>query len=502
MNKEKVKPLLLKIFEILSMVFITIYPPLYMYFNNVGEATFMDALPITLVFIGLTALFFGIFYVILKDITKAVFSTNILVFLSLNFKKIEDLLIPLNEHIFYWHIVLLVLFLVVNIVIILKQFNFKEAKNINILVCIVYFVLLSLSFINAVPDFIKYNFKSSNVAGIEDNINLVKKNNIQDKPNFYYFIFDEYAGYENAKYFFDYEDELYNYISDLKVNVSKTSYNKDWLTARVLPDLFNLEYVTFSDVTEKDVAVYLKNPTLYQICRSSGYKLNILSTWNVLGKENVNYTVSFNNIVTAVDQSFKGLLLTNTIYYPILSFGENDQVAKHVFELLNEFKTAYRHGKEGMCTIGHIALPHSPFLFQADGTLNKTSTYYQRNDQSYLNQLKFTAKKIDEILRSIIEKDPKAVILIQSDHGSRMKWYRFTRFKIGEEPTKEEYKIMTNHLNLLYYQGQYIDIEGKSGYQILNETVQHLFGYEGGYKNGYITSIDESYENRNKTSFR
>lgn len=498
MNKEKIKPLLLKIFEILSMVFITIYPPLYMYFNNVGEATFMDALPITLVFIGLTALFFGIFYIILKDITKAVFSTNILVFLSLNFKKIEDLLIPLNEHIFYWHIVLLVLFLVVNIVIILKQFNFKEAKNINILIGLVYFTLLMLVIIPAIPNIVKYSSnKSSSTSSTDDTITSSTLN--ADKPNFYYFIFDEYGGYENIKEFLGFEDELYDDLSDLKINYSKTSHNKDWITMMVIPDLMNLQYVSFYGMVYKDMEPVMENPTLFRVCKSAGYKINILSEWKIFNKEYADY--AFYTAYGTGMETLKDFVLKETIYYPVRELESTDKLVQDKLLLLDELKNSYKLGKEGMCTIGYVALPHSPMIFKSDGSINDKSMYQSRDTDILAEQQKFTAKKISEIVHEIVANDPNAVILVQSDHGTRFKWMKFFVSHINE-PTKEEYKLMTNTLNVLYYKGEKVDIEGQSGYQTLNETVQKLFGYKDGYKDGYITDIEEAYENRDKTTFR
>ena len=178
-----------------------------------------------------------------------------------------------------------------------------------------------------------------------------------------------------------------------------------------------------------------------------------------------------------------------------------DILVQYRQRLLDGLKYSYKMGSNGMCTFAHVLLPHTPFIFKEDGSINDTAQYYQRENGPYLSQLKYTAKKISEIVHEIVANDPNAVILIQSDHGSRIKLQKFSLLN-GEEPTKEEYKMMTSIMNILYYKGERIDIEGQSGYQTLNETVQKLFGYKDGYKNGYISDIEETYKIRDKLSLK
>lgn len=97
------------------------------------------------------------------------------------------------------------------------------------------------------------------------------------------------------------------------------------------------------------------------------------------------------------------------------------------------------------------------------------------NEQIYLNQLKYVNKVIGNFIDLIRKKDPGAVVLIQSDHGCRLVLQRNTY--LGQrKPTKEEIEYMKSVLNILYYKGEKVNIEGLSGYETLNLVVNKILG--------------------------
>ena len=68
----------------------------------------------------------------------------------------------------------------------------------------------------------------------------------------------------------------------------------------------------------------------------------------------------------------------------------------------------------------HFMIPHSPFIFQADGSRPK---YFEsaftkfEYEVKFVQQLRFSGKQIIDIADSIRQKDKDAIIIIQADHG-------------------------------------------------------------------------------------
>lgn len=460
---------------LLSPFLIAVYPAFNMYLNNIGEAFIEDALLTTLVFIIILLILLPIYYFVLKNIYKAVFLNNISLLCIIKFKNIEEICINIYSGFYYWHIVLIVLFIIINLAILLKQYNFKELKNINALTSIILIFLLSTTLVYAIPNIIKYSKESNNSQNKVDIANNVNNSN----TNFYYFIFDEYGGYQNMKYFFNYIDSLYENISDLKVNIGYNSYNKDYFTLQIIPDLMNLKYITDENTKKIDAMNMLKNPTLYQICKNAGYNINLIQDGNLLGMESVDYV--FKGHVSSSDTIFNWVIKSSVFYPLITKLNSNNKIIQTKLDILNELSNSYKIGKNPKCTIGYIGLPHPLFYFDENGNLLDGSENMKFDDKIYLGQFKYTSKKVEEIIKNLIKNEPNSVILIQSDHGSRMVYHRNNYHK-DREPTEQEYHEMKSILNILYYQGETINIDNLSGYETLNYVMKRLFQYEGGYE--------------------
>ena len=117
-------------------------------------------------------------------------------------------------------------------------------------------------------------------------------------------------------------------------------------------------------------------------------------------------------------------------------------------------------GREPKFLLVHFMLPHEPFIFDENGNSVAYENMHNWLDpEFYTGQLRFTSEKIIELVRPILEKDPGAVVLIQSDHGAR---------DFGGRQTDEEKQAC---LNALYLSGQPRDIRGLSTVETLRVAV-------------------------------
>ena len=110
----------------------------------------------------------------------------------------------------------------------------------------------------------------------------------------------------------------------------------------------------------------------------------------------------------------------------------------------------------------HFGLPHPPFIFDSDG--NKIDEVLSVEDgisemvvskkgfnskytDAYVDQVKFSQKVSIEMIDSIQEKNSNSVIILMSDHGSRIgtDW---------ENPSDIDYFIALNNLSAVYFPGK------------------------------------------------
>ena len=99
----------------------------------------------------------------------------------------------------------------------------------------------------------------------------------------------------------------------------------------------------------------------------------------------------------------------------------------------------------------HLLLPHYPFMFSENGSINDPIYYYNWN--YYLGNYKFTINLAEKMVNDILEKaDPEhpPIIILQSDHGARNTLVA-ARNGVQLENFPEEYK--RDILNAMYLPG-------------------------------------------------
>jgi hypothetical protein len=130
----------------------------------------------------------------------------------------------------------------------------------------------------------------------------------------------------------------------------------------------------------------------------------------------------------------------------------------------------------------HLKLPHQPFVFDSEGNKVEDTISSNRFDgelkDAYLQQLIFTNKKTLEIIDEIQKRNSDDVIILMSDHGSRLgvDWHN---------PLEMDYFRGFNNLHASYFPGQesnlptyiesvntfriFFNIYFNTNYEILNE---------------------------------
>lgn len=466
-----------KILEILSTYLLVLYPCLYLYFNNIGEAKFVDIIPASITLIIVATIVNAVNLIIYRNISKAVFAGNIFLFLTVNFKAIESYILTKFPQTNYWHIMIVILSIAVFIIILRSRLKAEYLSSINKLVSFIFTIFIALAVVQAIPSYTRlYNIQDNRSEEVLEHVK-VQGTNIE-RPNFYYIILDEYGGPENLKFFMNYDNkDFYNFLESKNFNISHSSRNKDVYTYMVMSDLLNFEFISFSEMTSSETTNALRNAKIVKLFKEYGYKFNKITTDRVGTEFVVDYKNKYNSGKNYAVETAYDIIINKTALYPFNTQKKNNNINM----LNNDIQYLYESVKienQGIFSFAHILLPHYPYVFDEYGNTNSTYLYYNWQDNNiYLGQLKYTNKLIEKFINKIIEEDPNSVVLIQSDHGCRNLMQRSIHYK-ERTPTDEELGYMKSILNVLYYKGEKIDIEGKSGYDTLKIVVNKILGTE------------------------
>ena len=78
---------------------------------------------------------------------------------------------------------------------------------------------------------------------------------------------------------------------------------------------------------------------------------------------------------------------------------------------------------------------------------------------------------------NILEHDPSAVIILQSDHGARLGYHLIDLYGDDYDPETETIH-QQNILNCVYLGGEALDISGLSGINTLRTVLNRLYGMD------------------------
>lgn len=483
-----------KVIGICSLLVTVLYPCLFMYFQNVDQGKMEEIIPAIWKLGLLAILILGFSGLVIKDFIKAFLYTDLVMLAVINFNTVYNFVkkgIP-TLHTIVYGCGLAILFLIV-LWLIKKKLN--EASNLCKIIAIVFGILICVNFIMAIPALIH---KVSPSVGVNDN-SIVDVQFQGDKPNVYYFIYDEYGGVENLAHYYDFDNsEIMQKLTEEQVNISYSSRNEESIyTSTIVPNLLNLSYVASDKDYSIDNIDKTENCKLYQLFRNNGYTINMIDHLGFLKSEGCNLlntdlegdTISTyiinNSLIKQIDMVSEKI--NNKINGQELTYVGR---TRNILKLIEE-SSDYTENNQPTFTIGYIQSPHDPIMFQEDGTVLPEELWHNwANKELYIGQLKYINQNIENTIVNIKKKDPDALVIIQSDHGSRYPHWMVENYGAEAYDESVEDTYMQNILNCVYYKGEKIDIEGLSGINTLRTTLNYVFGTD-------YEMLDETEEQQN-----
>ncbi|MEO7307156.1 MAG: hypothetical protein ABIR78_05280, partial [Ferruginibacter sp.] len=258
---------------------------------------------------------------------------------------------------------------------------------------------------------------------------------VKHKPNVYFLVFDEYAGYKSLKDSFGFaNDRLYDFLQQKEFTILPTFSNYDY-TAFSMASMLNMNYVdsnyNHNLLTQKDVQNRfgeIRNAQVFSIFRKMGYSLENNSIFDIKGEPALSqsnplfpiHAVLLTNKIFH-NRLFKDLgwrLMSGKFELPFLKqqyLYRTDKYNKKAEDLV--IRSSTNSGAPKFC-YGHFFLPHDPFYRDSTGAYNSPSQMNDLHNKAlYLSYLKYGNTVMKNMVTHIVANDSNAIIIVMSDHG-------------------------------------------------------------------------------------
>lgn len=248
---------------------------------------------------------------------------------------------------------------------------------------------------------------------------------VQTKPDIYYIIFDEYAGFDAIRSYWkdSYVDQFETFLQKNHFFVANGSRSTTINTGAEIATRLNLQPFATDSPTKVKLNAIDHNKVM-EVVKASGYTTVAIDMFfaGIQADETIQYDPKEVDRV-AVD-AFEKLFLDTTMFNPFSEhFQSTNEVAvKQRDMLLYSLDKTIDPGNiaSPKFVYTHILLPHEPFIF--DENCNLLPPQAHDDWTYYLGQHKCATKLAERLITKLLaQADPSnpPVIIIQSDHGAR-----------------------------------------------------------------------------------
>ena len=331
---------------ILSMIAVCAFPCVFMYARNADEASPSEMIPFLLVFFGSAAILFLLTLPCFRNASRAAFWTDLGMLVIINFSLVADFV---KEHVpFLRERFFLLLILLLLAALFVLFFRKKPDLRTGCLLLLLGFgVMILINGVLAVPAEIRKaqlrDQLSDSKAPAEFDLSGVEFQR-QDRPNVYWFLFDEYGGYENLRHYYDYDNsDFLKSLEDRGFTVSRSGRNTEGIfTNTIVTNLLNLNYVVKEEEESEKKKMLRENCQMYQMFAANGYQIHLVNHTDYLSILGCR-TLTTNQSGRTISE----FLLRNSIYYKI----ERARFLISYF-FIAEYGASYRAGLDSAMEAG------------------------------------------------------------------------------------------------------------------------------------------------------
>ena len=414
----------------IHIIFLTIFPIIFIFSENMKELVPTDILIPLLVIIPISLTTFFILKLILKDSKKAALIVSIGLVLFFTYGHFYNILkgFTILDEVIGRHRYLIIPFILG--IIIPTYFIIKskiDFQNITKIVNGISIVLVIMVFVN-VTTFGMTEIESYSTIHYESTNDPMELQNIYNTPDVYYIILDEYGGPESMKYLNYDNSQFYEFLKEKKFIIPEKSTGNYPISQFSIGSSLNMEYLSdLSNNVGKDSKSYL--PIIQMV-----YNSQVIKNFKSLGYEIVIFDSEFvpaKNFVLVDDikchkDEMNSILLDSITRMTMMGYFVERVDEEKRRDLIkcafSESKTIGNNKDKPIFAFIHILLPHPPNIFGPNGESVTPgipiSSEIWDEKIAYIDQLKFANKEITKVIEKILDEDEKSIIIIQSDTGS------------------------------------------------------------------------------------
>jgi hypothetical protein len=436
----------------------------------------------------LAAIAFGLIYYIIwylilhRDKFKASLLATITIITTFTYGQIFDLyqkFAPSKFEADRYFILLIIIVYVALVYLVIKKI--KYSNTIRNYLALFATVLLIL---NLYP-LVKYWTTNYGLGNTPFGPDIKVVNKTKSQPDIYYLVFDRYANQKVLKDVYDFDNSLFlNLLKDKGFYVASNSTANYPFTTFSLAMSLNLGYLPDNFKDRPDSGLYytlmkdkMENNKAALFLKDQGYSFINIGPWWTATKYNKNADQDLYNpsgltlLNKKVDlKEHELILFQDTIFWPFFSklptqvgpynvFGltfpsgkESTSRVIHRQTILHQFESLKKVAEESgpKFIISHMLFPHDPYVF--DENCNTFKSRYTDEYKVYINQLKCTNTKIQQLVDYILShSDTKPIIIIQSDEGPYPKAFRQNRDLNWGDASLEMLQQKAEILNAYYF---------------------------------------------------
>ncbi|MBA4391644.1 MAG: hypothetical protein C0399_12020 [Syntrophus sp. (in: bacteria)] len=425
LKSNKLQALPFHSFLVVTFQILTIYAA------NVNIAKISSAMLVLLMAVIITAVMFLLFSFITKDIKRAAIFVTFYCFLFFAYGRLYDIVpgLPIAGWVIGRNKFLLVLYALIIIAstlwIIRSLWCRKYIETITYFLNIFSLGLVIVAALTALISFDRATF------GIKTNVEVNKSDIKREahpalhsrknilKPNVYCLFFDSYASHKVLKKYYGWDDSrVVEALRGRGFSVNRNAYANYPFTALSIGSTLNMRYIHedrgFIDAMSKGgyLSEILEQNEVMQRFNSEGYDV-------VHVEQKFNNYINTKGIYNLLSNDFFSMVVHVSILRVIEFEITADALRNKRLTNIEELKL-FNVPEKPAFIYSHIICPHPPYIFNADGSkpslLDSAFGRYE-NKRGYINQVRFIGTQIIEIVDSLRRRDPRAVIIIQADHG-------------------------------------------------------------------------------------
>ncbi len=430
------KEILYKSIKFITLpISIALYFPLLNYANNAEIINISSLFPL----LGPSILLaIGSYLVVLFFVKKQSSKISLAAFVVLIFFNTYGIffkLLNLKNIIEVRHFFFLPIFLLIGIFTIYQLFRLNEenAHNIWRILSIISIFLVLLNVIRIIPiEITKFNRrkKLNRPVNIEENIKPVR-------PDIYYIIFDEFAGFEAMRDYWHNQDvdNFVTYLAEKGFYIAEESYSTNNSIGTLHQMATRLNYEHYLANSNKEVYFEaIVNNQVMRFLKENGYQtITFDETSGQFGypargpiHADINYeddpAIDIYDKAIIFD-AFGKLVTDNSILSAISNFDKIayaglEQHKNMIFFTVNEIGNI--ESEVPIFVYAHLLFPHAPFMFDENG--HYIEQEFHTNWDYYLGNYNFSMKILERVVENILANygpEDQPVIILQSDHGAR-----------------------------------------------------------------------------------